>query len=271
LTYSFRHLTLGNMTPVLHVCAFEDNYIWLIRGRSAADRVAIVDPGDAGPVLAALEQQRLTPVAILCTHHHNDHVGGTEDILRHYSLPVYGPARERIPAITHKLKDGDRVALAELGLEFDVLDVPGHTAGHIAYHGASMLFCGDTLFSAGCGRLFEGTAEQMHTSLSRFAALPEKTGVYCAHEYTAANLRFALTVEPGNHDTRAHFEKTQALRARNTPTLPSTIGLERRINPFLRTGQATVREAVSTHVARPLTGDAEVFAELRRWKDNFRG
>ena len=258
------------MTPVLHVCAFEDNYIWLIRGQSA-DRVAIVDPGDAEPVLAALEQQRLTPVAILCTHHHPDHVGGTEDILRHYSLPVYGPARERIPAITHKLKDGDRVALAELGLEFEVLDVPGHTAGHIAYYGAGMLFCGDTLFSAGCGRLFEGTAEQMHTSLSRFAALPEKTGVYCAHEYTAANLRFALTVEPGNHDTRAHFEKTQALRARNTPTLPSTIGLERRINPFLRTGQAAVREAVSTHVARPLTGDAEVFAELRRWKDNFRG
>lgn len=258
------------MTPVLHVCAFEDNYIWLIRGQSA-DRVAIVDPGDAEPVLAALEQQRLTPVAILCTHHHGDHVGGIEDILRHYPLPVYGPARERIPAITHKLKEGDRVALAELGLEFDVLEVPGHTAGHIAYYGADMLFCGDTLFSAGCGRLFEGTAEQMHTSLSRFAALPEKTEVYCAHEYTAANLRFALTVEPGNPDIRTHIEKSKALRAQNIPTLPSTIGLEQRINLFLRAGRASVREAVSAHVARPLTSETEVFVELRRWKDSFRG
>ena len=258
------------MTPVLHVCAFKDNYIWLIRGESA-DRVAIVDPGDAEPVLAALEQQRLTPVAILCTHHHPDHVGGTEDILRHYPLPVYGPARERIPAITRQLKEGDRVALAELGLELEVFDIPGHTAGHIAYYGAGLLFCGDTLFSAGCGRLFEGTAEQMHTSLSRLAALPEKTEVYCGHEYTAANLRFALTVEPENPDARAHLEKTQALRTRNIPTLPSTIGLERRINPFLRTAQAAVHEAVCAQVARPLTEETEVFAELRRWKDNFRG
>jgi len=258
------------MTPVLHVRAFEDNYIWLIRGQSA-DRVAIVDPGDAEPVLAALEKQRLTPVAILCTHHHHDHVGGTEEILRHYPLSVYGPARERIPAITRQLKEGDRVSLAELGVEFDVLDVPGHTAGHIAYHGAGMLFCGDTLFSAGCGRLFEGTAEQMYTSLSRLAALPEKTEVYCAHEYTASNLRFALTVEPGNNDIRAHIEKTQALRALHTPSLPSTIGLERHINPFLRTGQTAVREAVISHVGRPLTGETEVFAELRRWKDSFRG
>ncbi len=258
------------MNDVLHVCAFEDNYIWLIRGKSP-DRVAIVDPGDAGPVLAALEKQRLKPAAILCTHHHGDHVGGVEDILKYYSIPVYGPARERIPAITHRLKENDRVKLPELDLEFSVLDVPGHTAGHIAYYDAGKVFCGDTLFSAGCGRLFEGTAEQMHASLSKIAALPESTSMYCGHEYTEANLRFALTVEPDNADARAHREQTRALRVKNLPTLPSTIGLERRINPFLRSGLATVRQAAEKQTGRTLDSGVEVFAAVRRWKDGFRG
>ncbi|MBI3778858.1 MAG: hydroxyacylglutathione hydrolase [Gammaproteobacteria bacterium] len=258
------------MTDVLHVCAFEDNYIWLIRGKSP-DRVAIVDPGDADPVLAALEKQRLTPAAILCTHHHGDHVGGVEDLLKHYKVPVYGPARERIPAVTQRLKDGDHVDLPELGLGFDVLDVPGHTAGHIAYYGAGLLFCGDTMFSAGCGRLFEGTAEQMLTSLSRFATLPETTRMYCGHEYTEANLRFALTVEPDNADTRAHRDWARAQRARDLPTLPSTIGLERCINPFLRAGQATVRTAAEKQTGRALDSTVAVFAAVRRWKDSFRG
>ena len=258
------------MTDVLHVRAFEDNYIWLIRGKSP-DRVAVVDPGDAGPVLAALEKQRLTPAAILCTHHHGDHVGGVEDVLKHYKVPVYGPARERIPAITHKLKDGDHVDLPELGLEFNVLDVPGHTAGHIAYYGAGMLFCGDTMFSAGCGRLFEGTADQMHTSLSRFSELPEATRMYCGHEYTEANLRFALTVEPVNADARAHRDWAREKRARNLPTLPSTIGLERRINPFLRSGQPTVRAAAEKQAGHVIDSKVEVFATVRRWKDGFRG
>ena len=259
------------MTDVLHVRAFADNYIWLIRGKSP-DRVAIVDPGDAGPVLAALEKQRLKPATILCTHHHGDHVGGVEDILKQYNhIPVYGPARERIPAVTQRLKQGDHINLPELGLEFDVLDVPGHTAGHIAYYGAGMLFCGDTLFSAGCGRLFEGTAEQMFASLSKFSALPEATQLYCGHEYTEANLRFALTVEPDNADARAYCEWARAQRARNLPTLPSTIGLERRINPFLRSGQTTVRMAAEKQIGRTLDSTVEVFATVRRWKDSFRG
>jgi hydroxyacylglutathione hydrolase len=258
------------MDSVLHVCAFEDNYIWLIRGKSA-DHAAIVDPGDAGPVFAALEKRHLQPVAILCTHHHGDHVGGVTDILGHYPVPVYGPARERIPAITHRLKEGDRVSLPELGLEFSVLDVPGHTAGHIAYYGAGMLFCGDTMFSAGCGRLFEGTAEQMHASLAKLAALPEATQMYCAHEYTEANLRFAAAVEPDNPDIRAQRERARALRAQNQPTLPSTIGLEKRINPFLRTGSPVARRAAETRRGQALESDTEIFATLRRWKDDFRG
>ncbi len=258
------------MNPVLHVCAFEDNYIWLIRGQSPG-RVAIVDPGDAEPVLAALEKENLEPAVILCTHHHGDHVGGVEDLLKHYSVPVYGPARERIPAITYRLKEGDHVNLPGLGLEFDVLDVPGHTAGHIAYYGAGKLFCGDTLFSAGCGRLFEGTAEQMHASLAKLSALPEGTEMYCAHEYTQSNLRFALAVEPDNPDTLAYLDRVRARRAGNLPSLPSTIALERRVNPFLRTGQAGVRRAAEKHSGRALNSDVEVFAEVRRWKDGFRG
>jgi len=258
------------MTEVLHARAFEDNYIWLIRGKSP-DHVAIVDPGDADPVLAALEKQHLKPAAILCTHHHNDHVGGVADILKEYSIPVYGPARERISTLTHRLKDSDHIKLAELDLEFDVFDVPGHTAGHIAFFGGGMLFCGDTLFSAGCGRLFEGTAEQMHASLSRFAALPETTRVYCGHEYTEANLRFAATVEPDNTDIRAYREQARTTRMQNLPTLPSTIGLERRVNPFLRSGQAGVRRAAEKQAGRALDSEVDVFATVRRWKDSFRG
>jgi len=259
------------MASVLHVCAFEDNYIWLIQGQSAPDRVVIVDPGDAEPVLLALETQGLIPAAILCTHHHGDHVGGVEEILQHFNIPVYGPARERIPAISHALKEGDRFTLAETDLAFHVLDVPGHTAGHIAYYGMGAVFCGDTLFSAGCGRLFEGTAEQMHASLSKLAALPETTAVYCGHEYTEANLRFALTVEPDNADAKAHRERARALRAQNLPTLPSTMGLERRINPFLRSGVASVRDATEKYIQQPLKSNVAIFTAVRRWKDNFRG
>lgn len=259
------------MNEVLHACAFQDNYIWLIRGKSK-DRVAVVDPGDADPVIAALERQHLRPAAILCTHHHGDHVGGVADLCAHYRdpLPVYGPAHERIPTLTHRLNDGDRVELPELGIGFEVLEVPGHTAGHIAYFGAGLLFCGDTLFSAGCGRLFEGTAEQMHASLSRLAALPEATHLYCGHEYTEANLRFALAVEPDNADARSHRETVRALRRQNRPTLPSTVGLERRINPFLRAAEPGVRRAAEIQAGKPLAGPVAVFAAVRRWKDAFR-
>lgn len=258
------------MMGVLHVPALKDNYIWLIPGETGSG-AAIVDPGDAEPAIRALEREQLRPLAILCTHHHNDHVGGAAELARRYGIPVYGPAHEPIPAITYRLVDQSPVKLAELGLRFEAIATPGHTRGQINYYGHGMLFCGDTLFSAGCGRLFEGTAEQMHASLSRLAALPEDTKVYCGHEYTEANLRFALAVEPDNRDARQHLERVQAWRAQDRPSLPSTIGLERLINPFLRSAMPSVRKAAQNHAQQTLDSDIEVFAAIRRWKDGFRG
>lgn len=259
------------MHPVLHVPAFEDNYIWLIRGHSA-DQTAVVDPGDAAPVLAALERLNLTPAAILCTHHHGDHTGGIEELTQQFrGLPVYGPGDENIAGITHVLRGGDRLDLPALGLQFEILAVPGHTRGHIAYYGHGWLFCGDTLFSAGCGRLFEGTPQQMQHSLARLAALPGDTGVYCAHEYTRANLRFAQTVEPGNPAIQRYRDEVDARRARDEPTIPSSIALEREINPFLRWDSPAVRRAAENHSGTALTDEVSVFAAIRRWKDGFRG
>lgn len=259
------------MHPVLHVPAFEDNYIWLIRGHSA-DQTAVVDPGDAAPVLAALERLNLTPAAILCTHHHGDHTGGIEELTQQFrGLPVYGPGDENIAGITHVLRDGDRLDLPALGLQFEILAVPGHTRGHIAYYGHGWLFCGDTLFSAGCGRLFEGTPQQMQHSLARLAALPGDTGVYCAHEYTRANLRFAQTVEPDNPAIQRYRDEVDARRARDEPTIPSNIALEREINPFLRWDSPAVRRAAENHSGTALTDEVSVFAAIRRWKDGFRG
>ncbi|HEX9628270.1 MAG TPA: hydroxyacylglutathione hydrolase [Acidiferrobacterales bacterium] len=258
------------MTEVLHARAFEDNYIWIVRG-AAPDRAVVVDPGDADPVFAALDAAGLRLAAILCTHHHGDHVGGVAALTARFPVPVFGPARERIAAVTVPLADGDRAALDDLGLNFRVLDVPGHTAGHIAYVGHGLLFCGDTLFSAGCGRLFEGTAAQLHASLTRLAALPPETQVYCGHEYTRANLGFARRVEPDNPDIAAHLKTVEALRAADRPSLPSTIGLERRINPFLRSGEPAVRAAAEREAGTTLADPAAVFAALRRWKDHYRG
>ena len=183
------------------VPAFSDNYLWVLHDDTHA---VAIDPGDARPVIDYLAAQSLTLVAILCTHHHADHVGGVESLLDFLQLrgniPVYGPANERIPARTHALREGDRVAIPELSAHFSVLDVPGHTAGHIAYHGHDLLFCGDTLFACGCGRLFEGTAAQMTASLTKLKSLPPQTKVFCAHEYTMGNIKFAEAVEPGNAD-----------------------------------------------------------------------
>lgn len=259
------------MNPVLHVRAFEDNYIWVIRGASAT-HAALVDPGDAAPVLDALPKLGLTPAAILCTHHHGDHVGGIPELRRHFpDVPVYGPAHEQIEGITHTLRDGDEIALPQLGVRFHILEVPGHTRGHVAYYGQRWLFCGDTLFSAGCGRLFEGTAQQMYGSLARLAALPSDTLVYCAHEYTLANLRFALAVEPDNAATLAFRSEAEAMRARNEPTLPSTLTRECAINPFLRSAAPSVRAAAEKYTGRPLPDSVAVFAAVRQWKDSFRG
>ncbi len=253
-----------NVTPV-H--AFNDNYIWLIQ--DAENRyAAIVDPGDADPVLRALGERRLTPVALLITHHHGDHVGGVRQLLRQYpELPVFGPAGERIPGITQPLAEGDTITLPSIGAQFQVLDVPGHTAGHIAYFGEGALFCGDTLFANGCGRLFEGTPRQMHASLSKIAALPGDTLVYCAHEYTLDNIAFAKWVEPDNPDLLRREQDDRAQRQQGRPTVPSRLALERRTNPFLRFDAPEVIRAAENFSGQPLRGGAQVFATIRQWKD----
>lgn len=257
------------MLDVKPLRAFQDNYIWLIHGIEDARRVAVVDPGDAAPVLAALDQADLELAALVITHHHGDHTGGISRLLSRGPVPVYGPAGERIPGRTHALRGGDVAEIDSLGLRFEVIDVPGHTAGHIAYYGHGVLFCGDTLFSGGCGRLFEGTPAQMTASLDRLAALPPDTRVYCAHEYTLSNLRFAAAVEPENRALADYAVKASALRADDRPTLPSTVGLERAVNPFLRCDETAVVRAAEAHSGQPLRDRVDVFATVRAWKDGF--
>lgn len=254
------------MLEIIPVPAFDDNYIWLlVQGGHAA----VVDPGDAEPVLAYLRQHQLTLCAILCTHHHGDHVGGNRELLAAFDVPVFGPAAENIPGRTQKVSEGSKVALPELGIELQVMEVPGHTAGHVAYYGAGSLFCGDTLFACGCGRLFEGTPAQMYDSLSRLAALPGATKVYCAHEYTLANIRFARAVEPGNRDLAQRESRDRASREQGRPTLPSTLDLELRTNPFLRCGQPEVLATATQRAGRSLGDGVAVFAALRAWKNVF--
>lgn len=248
--------------------AFTDNYIWMVHdGRQAF----VVDPGDAGPVIEALDRLSLELQAILVTHHHGDHVGGIEGLRGRLKGPIYGPAGERIPQPSQALVAP--CVVQALGLSFQVMSVPGHTAGHIAYfcedlEGAPVLFCGDTLFSAGCGRLFEGTPAQMHASLQRLAALPGATRVCCAHEYTLSNLRFAAAVEPHNQAVQAYTQWCEQQRAQGRPTLPSTIATERSVNPFLRCEVAEV-QAAAARQGCDRTAPVEVLAALRAWKNQF--
>ncbi len=234
----------------------------------------VVDPGDAAPVREALERAQLTLRSILVTHHHPDHVGGVAELVRATGATVWGPALEKMPVPVTPLRGGDTVQA--LGLAFEVIDVPGHTAGHIAFYcaamdGAPLLFCGDTLFSGGCGRLFEGTPAQMHASLARLAALPGSTRVCCAHEYTLSNLAFARAVEPDNAALARYLDACRQLRATGQPTLPSSIATEQAINPFLRTDQAAVARAAQTHDAGTVVSDpVSVLASLRQWKNTFR-
>ncbi len=249
--------------------AFTDNYIWMLHD---GVRAVVVDPGDAAPVAAALDAQGLELAAILVTHHHPDHVGGVNALRPRLKGPVWGPAREAIPSPFTPLDDGATIDV--LGLKFQVIDVPGHTAGHIAYFQtgadkAPILFCGDTLFSAGCGRLFEGTPAQMSASLAALNALPADTRVCCTHEYTLSNLRFAAAVEPGNAAIAEHTRACRDQREAGRPTLPSTLAVERRINPFLRCTEA---EVVASARAQGAASDdtVAVFAALREWKNRFK-
>jgi hydroxyacylglutathione hydrolase len=259
------------MAAIIPIPAFSDNYIWLVQEGA---RAAVVDPGDAEPVLAYLDLHGLDLVAILNTHHHGDHVGGNDGLLARFSVPVFGPARETIPGRTHALEEGARVALPGIGLAFSVLDVPGHTAGHIAYvgdnGGVPIAFVGDTLFAGGCGRLFEGTPADMAASLAKLAALPGDTRIYCAHEYTLANLRFALAVEPGNGTLHARQAREEGRRAHGEPTVPSVLADELATNPFLRSDVPAVFAAAEAHAGRKLASAVDAFATLRSWKNGFR-
>jgi len=262
---SNRSTTL-NVRPVR---AFSDNYIWLIEPPAASGRVVAVDPGDAAPVLGELRRSGSSLAAILLTHHHADHIGGVSALLELGPVPVIGPDDARIPRRTRTVRDAERCELPDLGLSFDILAVPGHTLSHIAFWGHGALFCGDTLFSAGCGRMFEGTPTQMNASLNRLRDLPQETRMFCGHEYTAANLRFALTVDPDNRTALDYRDAVLRTRAADAPTLPSPLSLEIRINPFLRCDIPAIRAAAEAHAGKPLPEASDVFAVLRAWKDTF--
>jgi hydroxyacylglutathione hydrolase len=252
------------------VPAFQDNYMWVLaRGAHAV----VVDPGDAAPVERFLGARNLSLAAILATHHHADHVGGLAALAARWGCPAFGPAHEAVDGLTRRLEEGERVEVPGIEAEFGVLDIPGHTAGHIAFvqRGAEpAVFCGDTLFACGCGRLFEGTAAQMVSSLGKLASLAPQTRVYCGHEYTLANIRFAQAVEPGNQPLQARKTRGEAQRARGEPTLPTTIGEELATNPFLRWDAPEVVASAQRRAGRELHGAVEVFAEIRAWKNEFR-
>lgn len=249
---------------IVPIPAFNDNYIWCLHDGAHA---AFVDPGDAKPVFETVEREQLKPAAIIVTHHHWDHVGGIAELRAQWNVPVFGPAAERIPNRTHALAEGDTITVPGIDLDLSVMEVPGHTSGHIAYVGDDILLCGDTLFSVGCGRLFEGTPEEMWDSLKKLRELPEATGVYCTHEYTQANCAFALRVEPENAALVERTRDVERLRRAGQPTLPSTIGLEKATNPFLRSDTETVTRIASTHAGRDVKDPADVFAVIRAWKD----
>jgi len=251
---------------VVPLRAFADNYIWTIRDAAFA---AVVDPGDAQPVLEYLAREKLQLVAILNTHHHADHVGGNAALLTRTKVPVFGPHDERIPEVSQRLADGERFTLPHFNIEMETLEIPGHTRSHIAFYGDGLLFSGDTLFAAGCGRLFEGTPRQMYDSLTRLSRLPDATRVYCGHEYTLSNLKFARAAEPDNRRLPELETRMQALRDRDQPTLPSTIAQEKATNPFLRVAEPAIIASASGRAAKKLSDPGSVLAEIRDWKNKF--
>ena len=257
------------------ITAFSDNYIWLISS-SKTDEISLVDPGDANVCIDYIKKHNLKLSSILITHHHADHVGGVTKLAKYcqqrdWPLTVYGPAQESIPARDIALSNGNQVELSALETQFSIIDLPGHTSGHIAYYNQNedILFCGDTLFSAGCGRLFEGTPKQMHTSLKKLAALPERTKVYCAHEYTLANLNFALAVEPDNEELIHYYNQVTQLRHKGKASIPSSIAREKHINPFLRSHISQVQQSAREYAKQTNINELDAFTILRRWKDTF--
>jgi hydroxyacylglutathione hydrolase len=251
---------------VVPLKAFKDNYVWTLRN---ATHAAVVDPGEARPVLEYLSRENLRLAAILATHHHPDHVGGIAELVEKNRVPVFGPRNEPIATLTQPVSEGDTVSIPELSVSFSVLDIPGHTRAHVAYYGAGALFCGDTLFACGCGRLFEGTAEQMFASLAKLAALPDDTKVYCGHEYTLANIGFAKAVEPDNRALSAREARDRKLRDAGQPTLPSTLADEKATNPFLRCREPAVVESANKYLGARLADPVRVFAAIRDWKNRF--
>ena len=254
---------------VIPLPAFNDNYIWVIHS-SNSNAVAVVDPGDAAPVIDYIEEHDLTLETILITHYHNDHIGGVPSLKNRYQCRVYVSQRDNQPFSDRNLVEGDKISILNDEFHFEVIAVPGHTMGHIAYYGHDALFCGDTLFKAGCGRMFEGTPEVFMESLGKLAKLPTETKVYCAHEYTLSNLKFALSIEPDNEAIKQEINNSQSLRDENRPTVPSTIGQELRFNPFLRCHEDSVQQAANQATGHKTFSDpVRTFATIRQLKDNF--
>lgn len=247
---------------------FENNYIWLLMN-PIRDKVIAVDPGDASPLIDYLNVNQIKLEAILITHHHRDHTGGINELKKQYDVRVYGPQRESIGGVTDYVTERSCIEFPFLETSFSILDIPGHTLGHIAYYVPGSLFCGDTLFSAGCGRLFEGTAEQMYRSLQKIAALPDDTKLYCTHEYTLQNLKFAQQVEPQNLDIQVKINHVQALRQANLPSLPALLSEEKKINPFLRCDVPEVVISAERYAGLKLNNAVDVFRTLREWKDRM--
>lgn len=255
------------MPSILPVSAFSDNYIWLLCD-DALDYAAIVDPGDAKPVIETLERKKIQPIAILITHRHSDHVAGIDSLLRKYpELPVYGPKIEKIPKRTHAVQQDDVIDLKEIGIQLKVLDTFGHTAGHISYYAEKLLFCGDTLFANGCGRVFDGRIEDLHASLEKIAKLPADTQIFCAHEYTLDNIGFSKWVEPDNQELLEREATCWTLIDNDKPTLPTLLADELKVNPFLRCDQKTVIQAAEKFAGKSLKSPVEVFRAIRQWKD----
>ena len=250
------------MLEISPIPAFQDNYIWLL---SQDGHAAVVDPGDAIPVFTVLDEMGLALDGIFITHHHSDHIDGVQALYDKYRCPIYAPTQTQYKFPHHDVHDGDEISLEHLNITLQVMEVPGHTLDHVAYYGANVLFCGDTLFSAGCGRLFEGSPLQMYNSLQKLASLSGNTAVYCTHEYTQNNIGFALEIDPENADLIAYSHKVNAMRLSGKPSLPSTLDFELKVNPFLRCESAQIKQCLNMENMHP----AEIFSKLRTMRNHY--